>query len=349
MPSSKEKHKVKPKMERTVKPKDVTPNLYHEKQVDRRCGLHALNNAMQVEAAYTHEMLKEAAQDIAKQQAGKLSNLWKESGDYDRQVLRKVLTNNGINSVMLTTNMLKSRNDLNNYQSIIVHKQDSDSHWYVILRHNAEWYIIDSLYHKPHGPIGENEAYNIIRKTCAHPRKGKRQFTKTFCNSIGIFYPNKFALEVSWNNSTNVYNQLRNEQMKIFLDNNKKNKNNLIQTSKPFKIDNETVLHLQAGNWTNWPQGGQEWKDIKCEECFAKDNFKIKAGNCKKGRPNKLFVNLQSTKEIAGFGIYLDKLVNNEITKAQNNAFIHCLRETFGTNNIENDNRGVDWFHLVQV
>ena len=137
--------------------------------------------------------------------------------------------------------------------------------------------------------------------------------------------------------------------MKIFLDNNKKNKNNLIQTSKPFKIDNETVLHLQAGNWTNWPQGGQEWKDIKCEECFAKDNFKIKAGNCKKGRPNKLFVNLQSTKEIAGFGIYLDKLVNNEITKAQNNAFIHCLRETFGTNNIENDNRGVDWFHLVQV
>lgn len=156
---------------------------------------------------------------------------------------------------------------------------------------------------------------------------------------------------LNFDSMDNGYNSIiENTKLKDFIYDCIKNNLNLINNCDNyyFKPHGKRRICLKATKYVDWrpAKNGKKksWIDIKCEEY---DKF-IKGPPCKKGKAKKIYLKLRSTKKIAGFGLYLFNIYENNISLKQHKNFIKKLQKLFKNEKIYNHNEDVDWIHLKE-
>ena len=162
-------------------------------------------------------------------------------------------------------------------------------------------------------------------------RKGTTRKNNTKKNK-GVIIP------IDWNAEDAGYSVLTSKKMVQFA-----NKNNLIQTYKPFTME-KTKLYLKAVTVNAWPNK-PAWKDIGCKEI----NSWIKTTPCVIGKNIKMFVKLKGNKNHAGLGSYIYALVTGKITKEKHKIFVKELQILMKDRTVIIHNEDVDWFHLKSI
>jgi hypothetical protein len=151
---------------------------------------------------------------------------------------------------------------------------------------------------------------------------------------------NGFVMNIDWKSEDAGYSVLTSKKMIRFA---LYNKNNLIQTYKPFKLG-KTKLYLRAISVQTWPNT-PTWDEIKCTTV----NSWIKTTPCDIGSSTKMFVKLKGTKRHAGLGSYIYALSIGQVTKEHHKLFVHELMRLMQDKNILIHNEEVDWFHLKGI
>lgn len=155
---------------------------------------------------------------------------------------------------------------------------------------------------------------------------------------------NYLILNINFNNKDRGYSILKSNKVKQFLFYNINNGNNLIQTipNTYFHLYKNTKLSLRAIPYYQWIKP-LKWSDIQCDNKH-KD---IKGSPCLNYNTHKkIFYKLKSNQQIAGFGIYLYNLMNNNITLKQHIEFIDNLKKIMNKDKVYIHNQEVDWFHI---
>ena len=155
-----------------------------------------------------------------------------------------------------------------------------------------------------------------------------------------ITQKNKLTISIDWTTEDAGYSVLTSKKMVEFA---LKNKNNLIQTYKPFTLG-KTKLYLNAVSVNTWPKK-PTWKSIECKEI----NTWIKTTPCVIGKNIKMFVKLKGNAKHAGLGSYIHALVNGKITEENHKIFVKELMVLMKDREIIIHNEDVDWFHLKSV
>ena len=147
-------------------------------------------------------------------------------------------------------------------------------------------------------------------------------------------------IPIDWNTDDAGYSVLTSKKMIQFA---LYNKNNLIQTYKPFKLD-KTKLYLQAVSVNAW-SSKPAWKNIECNQI----NSWIKTTPCNIGKNIKMFVKLKGNKTHAGLGSYIYALASGKITKEKHKIFVQELKILMKDRDVIIHNEDVDWFHLKSI
>jgi hypothetical protein len=149
-----------------------------------------------------------------------------------------------------------------------------------------------------------------------------------------------FVINIDWKSEDAGYSVLTSKKMIRFA---LYNKNNLIQTYKPFKLS-KTKLYLRAVSVKTWPNT-PTWDEINCKTI----NSWIKTTPCDIGSSTKMFLKLKGTKNHAGLGSYIYALTTGLITKEHHKFFVKELSRVMQNKYIWIHNEEVDWFHLKSI
>jgi len=158
-----------------------------------------------------------------------------------------------------------------------------------------------------------------------------------------LFGTNKLTIDLDFNSDDGGFSVLSNDKVKKFLLNSLRNGKNLIQTvpGKNFYTNKSTKLKLQAIKHTEFKMT-PSWDEV---DCAVKKDW-IKSSPCQVGSKDKVFVKYESNKNVAGFGVYLLRILIGDIDKEKHLEFVNVLKETMKDNPVMIDNRDVQWFHL---
>jgi hypothetical protein len=172
--------------------------------------------------------------------------------------------------------------------------------------------------------------------------KNKYKYNKTHRGGF-LFGTNKLTIDLDFNSDNGGFSALSSDKVKKFLLNSLRNGKNLIQTvpGKNFYTNKPTKLKLQAIKHTEFKMT-PSWDEVECE---VKDDW-IKSSPCKVGSKDKVFVKYESNKNVAGFGVYLLRILIGDIDKEKHLEFVKVLKGTMKDNPVMIDNRDVQWFHL---
>lgn len=175
------------------------------------------------------------------------------------------------------------------------------------------------------------------RKCC------KNKYNKKTQRGGFLFGTNKLTIDLNFDSDDGGFSVLSSDKVKKFLLNSIKNGKNLIQTvpGKNFYTDKPTKLKLQAIKHTEFKMT-PSWDEVECE---VKDDW-IKSSPCKVGTKDKVFVKYESNKNVAGFGVYLLRILMGDIDKEKHKVFADILKDTMKDTPVMIDNRDVQWFHL---
>lgn len=161
-----------------------------------------------------------------------------------------------------------------------------------------------------------------------------------------LFGTNKLTFNIDFTSDDGGFSVLSSDKVKKFLLNSIKNGKNLIQTvpGKNFYTNKQTKLKLQAIKHTEFKMT-PSWDEVECE---VKEDW-IKSSPCNVGSKDKVFVKYKSNKNVAGFGVYLLRILMGDIDKEKHLEFVKVLKDTMKDNPVMIDNTDVDWFHLKSV
>ena len=180
-------------------------------------------------------------------------------------------------------------------------------------------------------------------------KKTSRKGNSTRKQRGGFFFgTNKLTFDIDFNSDDGGFSILSSNKLKNYLLKSIKDGKNLIQTvpGKNFYTNKPTKIQLQAVTQDSWKLN-PTWSEIDCQ---SKDDITwMKNSPCGQGTKQKVFVKYKSNKNVAGFGVYLLRILMGDIDKEKHLEFVKVLKETMTDKPIMIDNRDVDWFHLKSV